>query len=72
MSRQPEGDWHGPLPELPEKWAAETPLPSGHPIAWADLKPYERQQGGYWLYGTDPYGADKQFVRVRPPAETGP
>ena len=38
-----------------------------HPIPWADLKPYERDQGGYWLYGTDPYGADKQFIRVEKP-----
>lgn len=43
-------------------------LPPGHPIPWADLVPYERDQGGYWLYGTDPFGADKRFVRVQPPA----
>jgi hypothetical protein len=26
------------------------------------LREYERQQGGYWLYGTDPYGSDKKWV----------
>ena len=47
---------------------APSDLP-GHPIAWADLVPYERDQGGYWLYGTDPYGADKRWVPVKRPHE---
>ena len=26
------------------------------------LREYERQQGGYWLYGRDPCGDDKKWV----------
>lgn len=52
-------------------FAPQPQLPAGHPIPWEDLVTYERQQGGYWLYGTDPYGADKRWVRVRRPAEAG-
>jgi hypothetical protein len=43
----------------------------GHtPLAWDDLVPYERDQGGYWLYhpGCDVYGNGKIWVPVRPPA----
>jgi protein gp37 len=29
--------------------------------AWLP-RPFERQQGGYWLYGTDPHGADKRWM----------
>lgn len=25
-------------------------------------RPFERQQGGYWLYGIDPHGADKRWM----------
>ena len=28
------------------------------------LREYERQQGGYWLYGRDPFGADRVWVSV--------
>lgn len=50
-----------------------TELPEGHPIAWEDLVPYERDQGGYWLYpaGCDVYGNGKVFVRVPRPEEAG-
>lgn len=30
------------------------------------MLPYERQQGGWWEYGTDPQGADKVW-RPAPP-----
>lgn len=48
-------------------------LPEGHPLAWEDLVPYERDQGGYWLYpsGCDVYGNGKVFVRVPRPEEPG-
>ncbi len=56
----------GRLPDRP----AETEAPRrADAVPWNDLKPYEKQQGGYWLYGTDPFGADKQWIPVRP-AET--
>lgn len=45
-------------------------LPDGHvPLAWGDLVPYEREQGGYWLYhsGCDLYGNGKVFIRVSKP-----
>ncbi|MFK0288328.1 hypothetical protein ACIQVL_48830 [Streptomyces sp. NPDC090499] len=47
------------LPELPE----------GHPLPWDELVPYEKDQGGYWLYpkGGDVYGNDKIWVRVPNP-----
>ena len=49
-------------------------LPDGSsyaPLAWGELVPYERQQGGYWLYGPwcDVYGNGKIWVRVRPPVK---
>ena len=34
------------------------------PLTWDELRPYEQQQGGYWLYGTDPFGADKRWIPV--------
>ena len=34
------------------------------PLTWDELKPYEQQQGGYWLYGTNPFGADKRWIPV--------
>ena len=37
-------------------------------LTWDDLVPYEKEQGGYWAYGTDPFGADKVWVAVKPPA----
>lgn len=48
-------------------------LPKGHPIPWDQLVPYERDQGGYWLYppGCDVYGNGKVFVRVPQPEEPG-
>ena len=33
-------------------------------LTWDELVSYEKQQGGYWAYGTDPYGADKVWVSV--------
>lgn len=41
-------------------------LPEGHPIPWDALVPYERQQGGYWLYppGCDVYGNGRMWVSV--------
>lgn len=42
-------------------------LPPGHPLPWDELVPYERQQGGYWLYErgrVDVYGNGKRFVPV--------
>lgn len=50
-------------------------LPDGtthEPLPWGELKPYERDQGGYWLYGPwcDVYGNGKIFVRVQPSAVT--
>lgn len=46
-------------------------LPDGtehEPLNWEDLVPYERDQGGYWLYGSwcDVYGNGKVWVPVRP------
>ena len=46
-------------------------LPDGTsltPLTWDELVPYERDQGGYWLYGPwcDVYGNGKIFIRVRP------
>lgn len=48
-------------------------LPEGHPIAWEDLVPYERDQGGYWLYpaSCDVYGNGKVWVRVPRPERPG-
>jgi len=62
------------LDEVCRAWTDWTPpvpanLPPGHPIAWDNLVPYERDQGGYWLYGTDPFGADKRWVPVKRPSE---
>lgn len=39
-------------------------------LTWDELVPYERQQGGYWDYGTctDVYGNGKTWVPVRNPA----
>lgn len=41
-----------------------------HPVTWDDLRPYEQQQGGYWLYGPDceVFGGGKVWVRVARPA----
>lgn len=52
---------------------ADAPLPDGHPIPWDQLVPYERDQGGYWLYpeGCDVYGNGKIWVPVARPAEAG-
>jgi hypothetical protein len=41
--------------------------PGRHPLAWDELVPCEKDQRGYWLYGTDPFGADKAWVPVGPP-----
>jgi hypothetical protein len=38
-------------------------------VNWDELKPYEKQQGGYWLYGTDPFGADKRWIPVEAPQD---
>ena len=48
-------------------------LPEGHPLPWDQLVPYERDQGGYWLYppGCDVYGNGKVFVRVPRPEQPG-
>ena len=37
------------------------------PLTWDELAPYEQQQGGYWLYGTDLLGADKRWIPVGAP-----
>lgn len=29
------------------------------PAEVASMRPFERQQGGWWEYGTDPFGTDK-------------
>jgi hypothetical protein len=44
-------------------------LPQGHPLPWDELVPYEKDQGGYWLYpsGCDPYSNGKIWVRVPNP-----
>jgi len=42
------------------------------PLTWDDLVPYEKQQGGYWLTGTDPFGADKRWIPVQKPAGDTP
>ncbi|MCX5000897.1 hypothetical protein [Streptomyces longwoodensis] len=44
-------------------------LPEGHPLSWDDLVPYEKDQGGYWLYppGCDVHGNGKVWVRVPRP-----
>lgn len=36
--------------------------------AWEDLRPYEKQQGGYWAYPKNSglYGEGKEFTRVTP------
>jgi len=42
-----------------------TPEDVGHtPIPWDKLVPYERQQGGYWLYGPhcDIYGNGRIWI----------
>lgn len=46
-------------------------LPEGHPLPWNELRPYEQQQGGYWLYprGCDVYGKGKLWVGVPRPEE---
>lgn len=48
-------------------------LPEGHPIPWDELVPYERDQGGYWLYpkGCDVYGNGRVWVRVPRPEQPG-
>ncbi len=47
---------------------------TGHaPVPWEKLVPYEREQGGYWLYGPwcDVYGNGKVWVAVaRPDTES--
>lgn len=52
-----------------DQWhALQLPDGTSHvPIRWEDLKPYERDQGGYWLYGPwcDVYGNGKIWVGVR-------
>lgn len=42
-----------------------------HPVAWDGLRPYEQQQGGYWLYGPhcDVYGNGKVWVPVAKPTQ---
>lgn len=49
------------------------PLPEGHPLPWDQLVPYERDQGGYWLYppGCDVYGNGKIWVGVPKPEQPG-
>jgi hypothetical protein len=51
----------------------EQHLPEGHPLPWDELVPYERDQGGYWLYpkGCDVYGNGKIWVSVPRPEEPG-
>jgi hypothetical protein len=51
------------------------PLPDGtwhEPLTWEELVPYEREQGGYWLYGpwADVYGGGKVWVPARPPGQS--
>ena len=49
-------------------------LPEGRLISWDQLRPYEQQQGGYWLYppGCDAYGNGRVWVSVpRPQDEDG-
>lgn len=48
-------------------------LPEGHPLVWSELKPFERQQGGYWLYlsDCDVYGTGKVWVPVPHPEQPG-
>jgi len=50
-----------------------TPLPEGHPLSWDELVPYEKDQGGYWLYpkGCDVYGNGKIWVSVPRPERVG-
>jgi hypothetical protein len=40
----------------------------GHPLPWDELKHYEKEQGGYWLYTpeTDIYGNGKVWFSVSP------
>lgn len=44
-------------------------MPEGHPLAWDELRGYERLQGGYWLVPTadDPPGSVKRWVEVARP-----
>lgn len=44
------------------------------PIAWDQLRPFEQQQGGYWLYGPwcDAYGNGKIWVPVYRPGGPWP
>lgn len=52
----------------------DTPAPAREEhraLGWDDLKPFEREQGGYWLYWRDAThgtGENKTFVRVTQPA----
>lgn len=52
----------------------DAPAPSDEThraLTWDDLKPYEREQGGYWLYwrgATHGSNDNKTFIRVSRPA----
>ena len=48
-------------------------LPEGHPLPWSELKPFEQEQGGYWLYppDSDVYGNGRVWVRVPYPEQPG-
>lgn len=48
-----------------------TDLPEGHPLPWDELVAYEKDQGGYWLYGPhcDVYGNGRIWVPVPRPAD---
>lgn len=41
--------------------ADDPELPDGHPVAWDDLEPHQRDAGGYWL--------DKRWIAVLPPLD---
>jgi hypothetical protein len=55
-------------------WDKGCPTHGDHqPIPWEELKPYEKEQGGYWFYprGRDVYGNGKVWIRVPRPEEPG-
>jgi hypothetical protein len=73
----PRSHWLLPSGPAGEPFSHQAPsllaLPDGtthEPVPWDHLVPYERDQGGYWLYGPwcDVYGNGKVFVRVPRPA----
>jgi hypothetical protein len=72
LDPRPPATYDGPIRDADGDAPAPTLEQLGHtPLTWDHLVPYERDQGGYWLYhpGCDVYGNGKIWVRVTPPAD---